>query len=403
MWRLDRARTFLFAVAGVSVALAVVWLGFAAYHRAAADAEEIDTARRSTAAEPDVARASKNGDKPRARDKREVSEETRAELITRAHVWRAPAVPVEQASLAGVTLDEVSCRFKVSDLGGTTPKFDCILDDGEEIRIKYGNGPEVPAEAAATRLLKTLGFGADDIALVRKLRCYGCPKEPFSVMKAVEVTHADALYKQIVDYDKFEEFDWVALERKFDARPIETEKLEGWSFFELDTIDPRRGGAPRAHVDALRIVAVLLAHWDNKSENQRLVCLSAQWPDDGACGEPFLLLQDVGATFGPAKLDLQAWDATTMWDDRLTCAISMRGLPFGGATFGQARISEPGRRFAARLLTQLSDTQLTDLFTNARFAEPRGVFTPAHPVSDWVRVFQRKVRELTAGPPCPAA
>ena len=407
MWRLDRARTFLFAIAGVGTVLTIVWLALAAYHRAAADAEELETRRPAgdavrTSAPGNDAGKDKEDDKPRSRDDREVSDAARAEMLVRAQLWRPPPAPVNRASLAGDTLDELSCKFKVSDLGGTTPKFDCILESGEQVRIKYGSGPEVPAEAAATQLLKRLGFGADDVALVRRLRCYGCPKEPFSVMKAVEVTRAEALYKQVVDFDKYEEFEWVAVERKIDARPIETDKIKGWSFFELDGIDPSRGGAARAHVDAIRIMAVLLAHWDNKSENQRLVCLTEKWPEDSPCPEPFLLLQDVGATFGPAKLDLAAWEQTPMWADRQACSMSMQGLPFGGATFGETRITEAGRRFTARLLSQLSREQLTELFTYARFAEPRGVFAPSHPVSEWVRVFQKKVAEISAGPPCPA-
>ena len=152
-------------------------------------------------------------------------------------------------------------------------------------------------------MLRTLGFGADHIAIVRKLRCYGCPDEPFSTVKAVELTRTTPLLERVVDYTEYEEFEWVGLERKFEGRPIETERLEGWSFFELDKVDARAGGAPRAHVDALRLIAVLLAHWDNKSENQRIVCLSA-WSDNGTCAQPFLLLQDVGATFGPSKMDL---------------------------------------------------------------------------------------------------
>ena len=32
--------------------------------------------------------------------------------------------------------------------------------------------------------------------------------------------------------------------------------------------------APRAEVDAFRILAAFLAHWDNKSQNQRLVPIS---------------------------------------------------------------------------------------------------------------------------------
>jgi hypothetical protein len=50
----------------------------------------------------------------------------------------------------------------------------------------------------------------------------------------------------------------------------------------------------------------------------------------------------------------------------------------------------------------LSDAQLRALFTHARFAEPRGIFTPQHHVDDWVRVFRGKIREITDGPRCPA-
>ena len=391
MWRLDRARTALVVIASAGAFAFALWMGLAALHRDDELLEKVE------AADADPGKTSLR------KDKREVSDEVRAELLTRAQLWRQPRVPVGRAALMGETIDAITCRFKVSELGGTTPKFDCELEDGEEIRIKYGNGPEVPAEAAATRLLKVLGFAADDITLVKKLRCDGCPEEPFSMMRAVEITQADALYKKLVDYDEYEEFEWVALERKLDARPIETEKLEGWSFFELDTVQQAQGGAPRAHVDALRIVAVLLAHWDNKSENQRLVCLSSEWPEDQACREPFLLLQDVGATFGPSKLDLEKWEKVPMWTDRHACVVSMRDLPFDGATFGQATITESGRQFIGDLLTQLSDAQLTDLFTYARFGEARGYFTPVTPVAEWVRVFKTKVRAITEGPPCPAA
>jgi hypothetical protein len=394
MWRLDRARIALFVIAGTVTVGLLVWLGLDTFHR---DAELIEPVR-----------AADNGDRERKTDtrrkaKREVSDAERAEMIARARIWQQPRVPVNRASLAGDTLNEVSCRFKVSELGGTTPKFDCELPDGEEIRVKYGNGPEVPAEAAATHLLRALGFGADEITIVRRLRCYGCPEEPFSTMRAVDITQAEALYKSVVDYKDYEEFAWIALERKFDARPIESGKVEGWSFFELNTIKASEGGAPRAHVDGLRLIAVLLAHWDNKSENQRLVCLSSEWPEDTSCPQPFLLLQDVGATFGPSKLDLEAWQNTPMWEDRAACTISMRDLPFEGATFGQATVTEAGRQFIVGLLRGLSDAQLTELFTYARFAEPRGLFRPTNAVGDWVRVFKTKVRSLSEGSPCPEA
>ena len=295
---------------------------------------------------------------------------------------------------------QLDCRFEISDVGGTTPKFHCLVDAGSVVRVKYGLGAEIPAEAAATRLLSALGFGADAITLVQRLRCYGCPKEPFTTMKFVEVTHTGSLFERVVDHEQSEDFTWVALEQKFPAPPIETEEQQGWAFHELDKVDPSKGGAPRAHLDALRLLAVFLAHWDNKADNQRLVCLDSA-TKGARCDEPFLLLQDVGATFGPNKLDLGGWEKAPIWHDRSTCTLSMRGLPFKGGTFGSVRVSEGGRQFLGGLMSQLSGKQVADLFAAARFDRPRSPLKRGRPVSEWVRVFDQRVQEIRSGPPCP--
>jgi hypothetical protein len=340
--------------------------------------------------------------KPLHDDSRTVSEQQRADALARAHVWRAPQTPIARAAL-GRDLSvppEIECRFKISDLGGTTPKFDCLLETGDEIRTKYGSA-EIHAEAAATRLLAALGFGADTITLVERLRCYGCPKAPFVTTKIVEATRTGPLYENVVDAQSYEEFEWVALEERFAARPIESRDQKGWAFFELDAVDASKGGAPRTHVDALRLIAAFLAHWDNKSENQRLVCLSSDWPEGTRCEEPFLMLQDVGATFGPRKVDLESWETAMIWEQRATCTVSMRDLPYHGATFRSARVSESGRQFLLKLLDQLTDTQLTELFSGARFDKKGGLIAPARPVSDWVRVFRKRVETVREGPACP--
>jgi hypothetical protein len=298
----------------------------------------------------------------------------------------------------------VSARERAdADLGGTTPKFDCLLPSGKELRIKYGRGAEVPAEAAATRLLAMLGFGADTVTPLQHLRCYGCPNEPFFASKVVEATGTQPIYERVIDKDDYAEFEWVAVEQKFAARTIESNSQKGWAFFELDSVDPSKGGAPRAHVDALRLLAVFLAHWDNKAENQRLVCLSDAWRQGTPCREPFLLLQDVGSTFGPNRVDLDAWEHAEMWEDRAACKLSMEDLPYGGGTFGPTRVSERGRRFFAKLVDELTDAQLTDLFTWARFDKPRSMWKQASPVSDWVRVFRTRARVISDGPRCPDA
>ena len=337
----------------------------------------------------------------RADEERVVSSEIRHDAIARAHLWKqpppGPRVPTPERS----TIDELSCRFVLKHLSGTTPKFNCVLDTGEEVRIKYGPGAEIPAEAAATRLLRALGFVADDIHLVRRLRCYGCPIEPFTTSRAVQAVRASDVYERGLNYDDVHDFEWVALERKFDARPVETASGAGWAFAELDRVSEKRGGAPRAHVDALRLAAAFLAHWDNKPDNQRLVCVSREWPAGAPCPAPMMMLQDLGATFGPRKISLRRWRTSAIWADRAACLVTMRHLPYSGATFVDRKVSEAGRQLLARELRQLSDADITNLFAGARFDRKRGVFSDAHPVPEWMAAFKARVHVISDGPPCP--
>lgn len=336
---------------------------------------------------------------------RTVTPQERADALARASVWRQPP-PINRASLAPDPKQPkmLSCTFEISQLNGTAPKFDCRTPDGDKIRVKYGNSPEVPSEVASTRLLHAIGFGADDMNLYEKVRCYGCPSEPFLTMKTLGFANAQKLYAKVMDKDAYKDFDWSAVEKKHPGRPIETQEIEGWAFFELDLIDPKKGGAPRAHVDALRLLAVMLSHWDNKSENQRLVCLSEKdWPEGGKCEKPFALMQDVGSAWGPRKVDLEEWQKAPLWSDRKTCTTSMDHLPYHGATFKPVKISDEGRKFLGGLLSQLTDDQLRDLFSNARFDRVTGLLgnRKAAPVEEWVKSFRTKVSQITDGPSCP--
>ncbi|HEX4915182.1 MAG TPA: hypothetical protein VFV51_14550 [Vicinamibacterales bacterium] len=342
---------------------------------------------------------------PKPAKSKKVSDAERTDAISRAMVWSRPETPIASARFdAGPEHPQsIECTFAVTEVGGTAPKFDCTLENGERIRVKYGRTPEIPSEVAVSRLLHALGFGADDVMLVPKLRCYGCPAEPFLTMRTLGLAGAHELYGKVMNKDSYKDFEWVAVERKHWGRAIETEQLEGWAFFELDLIDEKKGGAPKAHVDALRLLAVMIAHWDNKSENQRLVCLSEKdWPDGGKCSRPLAMLQDVGSSFGPRKVDLPKWEEQPIWSDRASCTTTMDGLPYKGATFKPVRITERGRRHLASLLQQLSDQQISALFAGARFDQAKGmVGFSASPVSEWTRVFKKKVQQIADGPACP--
>jgi hypothetical protein len=345
----------------------------------------------------------KTGQKPKKA--KTVSPEERVDALSRAAVWQQPP-PISRAKLATNPKQPkmVSCTFEISQLNGTAPKFDCRLENGDRIRVKYGRSPEVPSEVATTRLLHTLGFGADDMTLYEKVRCYGCPSEPFITMKTLGFAGAQELYGKVMNPTSYKDFEWAAIEKKHPGRAIETEDVEGWAFFELDLIDPKKGGAPRAQVDALRLLAVFLAHWDNKSENQRLVCMSEKdWPEGGKCQRPFALMQDVGSSWGPRKVDLAAWSTSPIWNDRATCTTSMDHLPYHGATFKPVKITDAGRRFLGNLLSQLSDQQLRDLFLSARFDQVSGMLgnRTAAPVDEWVKLFKTRVAQIATGPSCP--
>jgi hypothetical protein len=327
--------------------------------------------------------------------------QSRRAALRQARVWR----PIESRSveLAGNPPDStgalsgsiVRCRYLSEAARGTTAKFGCVLPDGEVLKVKYGHSGEIHAEFAASRLLAALGFGADRMFIVPRVRCYGCVRSPFYTAWAFDYVRARELLARSIPEDAYTDFEWVAVERRHEGVPIEAGDLEGWAFFELDEIDPARG-ANRAERDALRLAAMLLAHWDNKAENQRLVCLD----DSAPCTRPFAFIHDLGATFGPNKIDLAAWRAAPIWADRARCTVSMAAFPYSGGTFRDARISEAGRQLIVRQLAMLSEGQIAALFTAARFQEFHSDGDEGADVSAWVRTFAEKVRQIADAGPC---
>jgi hypothetical protein len=337
-------------------------------------------------------------------------EAVREGALRRAQVWLEPATPIQDAKLGenpagpGHLADDevVPCQFRPGGTSGSTPKFDCELADGDTVKVKYGsNNAEVYAEVAASRLLAALGFAADRMYVVKSVRCFGCPKDPFEGLQCLnEGASARARIETCfpgLDYSKSEDFEHAVIERSLKGRRIETEKERGWSWSELGKIDPSAGGASRAQVDALRLMAVFLGHWDNKSKNQRLICL------DKPCDRTLAMIQDLGGSFGPFKLELKGWADTPLWSDAATCAVSMRAMPYEGSSFPDTRISEEGRAFLASGLSKLSTQQIRDLFEGARVAEYPHKNQAQHDIGNWVRAFQEKVRAVVDRAPCPAS
>jgi hypothetical protein len=333
----------------------------------------------------------------------------RDDALASARVWQPPPVPVAQANLrvnplAPGRIDdaaEVTCRFIVRDVSGTTPKFYCELPGGDVLKIKYGRtNPELHAEVAASRLLNALGFPADQMFIVGRVRCAGCPMFPFQALRCfARVGVQSVCFAGGIDYERVVDFDSAVLERKLPGRVVEAFANQGWAWYELDRIDPQRGSTT-AEVDAFRLLAVFLAHWDNKSANQRLVCPTGLDRGDGGCSQSLAIIQDLGATFGPLKLDLHNWRRGRIWKDAKTCTVSMEHFPWRGATFTERGISEEGRLLLLGLLAQLSDQQLHDLFEGSRVATHEQFGADGGRTQGWVAAFKDRIAQIRDAGPC---
>jgi hypothetical protein len=319
----------------------------------------------------------------------------RAEAIARAHVW-APTQVAMMNVKAGPNGNRsfafhqtIQCDHLPKELEGMSPKFACVVGEDDELKVKYGGtNAEVYAEVAATRLMWALGFGADHMYPVRVV-CRGCPQMLGGILRD----------------DETSVFDPASVERKMPGR--EFPGTEGWTWQELDQVKEESGGAPRAHRDALKLMAVFLQHSDTKRQQQRLLCLgdAPTDKDDTRCERPLMMVNDLGLTFGRANrfnvnskgMNLVEWAATPVWKDGAGC---VGNLPksFTG-TLDNPQISEAGRRFLADLLSQLSDEQITDLFEVARvhlrLREPGKVRSGYATIGEWVDAFKQKRMQIT--------
>jgi hypothetical protein len=311
-----------------------------------------------------------------------------------AWAFAADAVPLESLVSA-----KQSCRFLNDPPSGTTAKFNCVLDGGTVIKVKYGRNPEIQGEVAGTRLLRHMGFPADDVVIVERLRCYGCPRDPFVTVVAGTWTYTRELLGPSGFDNGYTDFDWVSVERKYPAPAIETDTTAGWAWWEL-----KRATHYREDLDALRLLAVFMAHWDNKSENQRLVCLDGPAPHPTPdCVRPLAMIQDLGATFGPTKVNIGSWSSAPIWADRQTCTLTMRSMPWGGGTFQDVQISEAARRQIADRLMSISDADLRDLFRAARFPEFQTATDDRADLQEWMDAFRARTRQIADVGPCPSA
>jgi hypothetical protein len=356
--------------------------------------------------------------RPAPRDIDELTVAERSAILQRAQVWR----PIDTAKLdllAGppgegmLKFDQdVTCTYDYPDkrVSGVTPKFDCALTADDIVKVKYTPKPdangEVYAEVAGTRLFWALGFPVDRMYPV-KVTCLNCPEDPFR--ESGPEWHLGKSGRVSTKV-----YELAAIERPVPGEDVEVPGFEGWAWNEIQFVNAQAGGAPRQHVDALKLLAVFVQHVDNKPEQQALICADSNLGKDAqgnaTCAQPLLVVKDLGSTFGRSKemnydkMKLDSWKSAPIWKDKATCDGHLVRSVIG--TLEHPRISEEGRKFLADRLMMLSDAQIRDLFTAAR-VERRGDTTKdaggvSRPVTvdDWVRAFKDK-RDQIVNHRCP--
>jgi hypothetical protein len=127
-------------------------------------------------------------------------------------------------------------------------------------------------------LLWALGFAADRMYPVRVV-CHGCPPE-------IQGT------------------DVASIQRKAAGHEITTPDISGWEWPELDLVDPRVGGAPKAQRDALALLACSSAHRQQGGAAAAALLDSRATKEeerDGLCQASVMMVHDLGLTFGHAN------------------------------------------------------------------------------------------------------
>jgi hypothetical protein len=203
-------------------------------------------------------------------------------------------------------------------------------------------------------------------------------------------------------------FDPATIERRMKGVAIETSPDSGWAWPELDQVQEAAGGAPPAQRDALKLMAVFLQHTDNKAAQQRLVCAGGDEGEDGPCENPWMMVQDVGKTFGranifnrdaPGSVNYEQWSQVPIWIDKTGCVGDPRRRR--AAAWKIRSSAMPAAGSWAICSSQLSDAQLRDLLRRRPLcaAQDRRGPMPPRPTSGSRPSRRSGIRSSTAAVP----
>jgi hypothetical protein len=351
---------------------------------------------------------------PNQPKKIELTTEQRQQALKEMEVWHQVDVTQQDFGSSGSKYENwetINCKFNepTEKPGGATQKFYCANEDDDNIKVKYGNeNSEVYSEIIGSRLLKGMGFYADDNYPVRVV-CDDCPPDPWNYINYKTTPIQNSLDTARLTEGGFDRekriFIPANVEKKFSKTELVSGKKEGFGLTEmLDT--PGITEDQKIDREALAIMAAFMQHEDSKPDNQRLAC-----PNDAVvmgtdgeytCTKPIGLIHDIGYTFGrgryyiaqTSRADLEGWKKAPVFKNPDKCEIQVYQNPIG--TLGTRKVSKESKNLVSILLRQMSDSQIFDLFHTTRPYMQHPIGTDYDAVTqDWVDTFKAKRDEVT--------
>jgi len=264
--------------------------------------------------------------------------------ITSRDLYLGPGGEAMRPDLSQVT-------FIKQETGGHTTKYRVRDGQGREWVAKLGN--EAQSETAASRLVWAAGYYTDITYFVPQVQVEGK-----GTLKDVRF---EARPKDIKRYDV--EWEW-------DANPFK--------------------GKPE--LQGLKVMAVLLNDWDLKVQNNRVLLVKNETTGDS---ELHYIVSDWGATLGKTgnAITHNRNSPKDYAHTRLIKKVDAGKVVFDfHATHANIleNVSVADAKWLARILSQLSDKQISDAFRAANYS--------ADEIDELTKAFRSRVDELAALP-----
>jgi hypothetical protein len=267
-------------------------------------------------------------------------------------------------------------EFTKEDMNATSPKFDVKDANGDKWKVKLGD--EARPETVATRLVWAVGFHTDEDYFLPAIHVEGMPAR---VHRGRQFIDADGTMRN------------ARLERSIPGQ----KKVGDWKWTDGLYTGTREW-------NGLRVLMALINNWDLKDVNNSIYSEKD--------GELIYVVSDLGASFGPTKLDLgHGHDKGDLNKYRHTKFVrksdhefvdfTVPGAPSPimffdfGEYFARRHMVWIGReipvedaKWMASLLARLSDSQIRDAFR-------AGGYSPAE-VDEFAALVEKRIVALNS-------